>query len=491
MLRQLWRIEHGAPVAARVVLLARAHDTHHPQLLGIVHHAAHIIRVVAHVGPCSVLLLGVFAALGHQLERETHELVIGVTRLFAIFHRPAGNHVAHHAAQLALVEKPERVEGVVADPIVLIHVDNDLVPGLGHASGHHVVVALPRLLVGEHLRPHVVRRPAAAVHRAHHLGLGLAHRDAERVEHGRRVNLHGARGRVGSVNVERRRVGKLDVGHQLAQVAVPDGGVAVDPCLDGAHVVFGGALGHARDHVAHDVFRLNAATVVLAGALVARAHERTHDARKVRRGLVDGQRVAAHRGFLRLLDVILGAAGKRQDERDANDADRAGERRQERAALLGHEVVERERKRLAEAHRALALASIGHRVGLNLLGRDALARRVDRSGVARDQAVLDAHDAIGVFLGKLRVVRDHDNEAVATELLQDIHDLDRGLGIEGAGGLVGEDDLGVVNDGAGDGHALHLPARELVWPLAQVLAEAHAPKRLLRPAPPLRLGRAG
>ena len=104
---------------------------------------------------------------------------------------------------------------------------------------------------------------------------------------------------------------------------------------------------------------------------------------------------------------------------------------------------------------------------------------------------MDAHDAIGVFLGKLRVVRDHDNEAVAAELLQDIHDLDRGLGIEGAGGLVGEDDLGVVNDGAGDGHALHLPARELVRPLAQVLAEAHAPKRLLRPAPPLRLGRAG
>ena len=32
---------------------------------------------------------------------------------------------------------------------------------------------------------------------------------------------------------------------------------------------------------------------------------------------------------------------------------------------------------------------------------------------------------------------DHDDELFLSHLLQDVHDLDRGLGVQGAGGLVG------------------------------------------------------
>ena len=86
-------------------------------------------------------------------------------------------------------------------------------------------------------------------------------------------------------------------------------------------------------------------------------------------------------------------------------------------------------------------------------------------------------------------MRDHDDKAVAAELLQDFHDLNGGFGVEGAGGLVGQDDLGVVHDGARDGHALHLTAGELVRPLFQVFSQTHAGKRFLRAMPALGLRR--
>ena len=70
---------------------------------------------------------------------------------------------------------------------------------------------------------------------------------------------------------------------------------------------------------------------------------------------------------------------------------------------------------------------------------------------------------------------------------RNFHDLNGGFGVEGAGGLVGQDDLGVVHDGARDGHALHLTAGELVRPLFQVFSQTHAGKRFLRAMPALGL----
>ena len=74
----------------------------------------------------------------------------------------------------------------------------------------------------------------------------------------------------------------------------------------------------------------------------------------------------------------------------------------------------------------------------------------------------------------------HDDEAVARHLCEDVHDLDAGLGVEGAGGLVGQHDLGVVHEGARDCHALHLPAGKLRRPLVDMVAQAHALERLAR-----------
>ena len=79
----------------------------------------------------------------------------------------------------------------------------------------------------------------------------------------------------------------------------------------------------------------------------------------------------------------------------------------------------------------------------------------------------------------------HDDQAVLADLLQQFHHLDAGLGVQRAGGLVGQDDIGVVDDGPGNGHPLHLAARHLAGALVQLVAQAHLFQGLRRPVPPL------
>ena len=77
------------------------------------------------------------------------------------------------------------------------------------------------------------------------------------------------------------------------------------------------------------------------------------------------------------------------------------------------------------------------------------------------------------------------------DLLQDVHDLDGGLGVERAGRLVGQQDLGVVDKGAGNGHALHLAAGHLVRALVELVAEADLLQRLRGAPAPFGLADAG
>ena len=77
--------------------------------------------------------------------------------------------------------------------------------------------------------------------------------------------------------------------------------------------------------------------------------------------------------------------------------------------------------------------------------------------VGDDVAVLEGDDA-GAVLGDVHLVGDEDdgNAAFLLELLEDVHDLDGGSGVEVAGWLVGKQDGGRVEQGASDGDALLL-----------------------------------
>src|SRR5690606_20377514 len=59
------------------------------------------------------------------------------------------------------------------------------------------------------------------------------------------------------------------------------------------------------------------------------------------------------------------------------------------------------------------------------------------------------------------------------------HDLARRLGVEAGRGLVDEQDVGVLQEGAGDADALALPAGELVGALVELVGDPDALEELV------------
>ena len=108
--------------------------------------------------------------------------------------------------------------------------------------------------------------------------------------------------------------------------------------------------------------------------------------------------------------------------------------------------------------------------------------RLEGAGIVGDSAVPQTDDAVGILLRQFGVVRDHDHEAVFCHILQQLHDLDARLAVQCAGGLVGQQDVRVVDEGAGDGHPLHLAAGHLGGVLVQLVAQTHFLQRLGGPA---------
>ncbi len=97
--------------------------------------------------------------------------------------------------------------------------------------------------------------------------------------------------------------------------------------------------------------------------------------------------------------------------------------------------------------------------------------RFHRFGVGDDAPVLQVDDTGGIGVRQFRVVGDHDDQPVLRHFFQKVHDLDGSFGVQGAGGLIRKDDVRVVDQGAGNGHALHLTAGQLVRPLVGLVAE--------------------
>ena len=118
---------------------------------------------------------------------------------------------------------------------------------------------------------------------------------------------------------------------------------------------------------------------------------------------------------------------------------------------------------------------LGTRPHRSLLPLDALDGRWVRVELhVGHAAALEANEAVG-HGGEGRVVRDDDDgDAVApTGILEELQDLLACLVVEGACGLVAEQELGGLGDSASDGDALLLTARKLGGEVAQALGEAH------------------
>ena len=101
----------------------------------------------------------------------------------------------------------------------------------------------------------------------------------------------------------------------------------------------------------------------------------------------------------------------------------------------------------------------------------------DRIAVAQDLTVFDADDSARVALGQLRVVRDHNNQFVCRNLLEQFHDLHRCLRVKSTGRFVCKQDIRIIYQSAGNCNALHLSAGHLIWFLVQLVSQPDLFKR--------------
>jgi len=91
--------------------------------------------------------------------------------------------------------------------------------------------------------------------------------------------------------------------------------------------------------------------------------------------------------------------------------------------------------------------------------------------LARGLECVEGNTASGIVLEDLTVVRSH-NDGCATlfgEAVQELGDSQTVLSIEVPCRLVGEDELGTADEGAGDGDTLLLTAREFTWHLVLLI----------------------
>src|SRR5690606_2718401 len=114
----------------------------------------------------------------------------------------------------------------------------------------------------------------------------------------------------------------------------------------------------------------------------------------------------------------------------------------------------------------------GHRASGRLLGDDAVGDE-DLAAAGLGDLFVVGGDEKGGFL-------------VLVDLLDQLHDLGGGVAIEIAGGFVGEDQFGLVHQGAGNGDALLLTAGQGGGEKIHAVAEANPVQQFL--AAPARRG---
>src|SRR5690606_15101917 len=104
-----------------------------------------------------------------------------------------------------------------------------------------------------------------------------------------------------------------------------------------------------------------------------------------------------------------------------------------------------------------------------------------RRPVEHDLAGAEAHDPAHELLGERHVVDVDDRRQLVLlgQLDEQPHDLTRRLGVEAGRGLVDEQDVGVLQEGAGDADALALPAGELVGALVELVGDPDALEELV------------
>ena len=224
-------------------------------------------------------------------------------------------------------------------------------------------------------------------------------------------------------------------------------------------------------------------------------HKCVHQGGQVHTFCLDGQGIGGKGVFLNGVDVGGHTLADRIDQRNADNADRAGKGGQGSTTLLGDQVLQTQAEGGQQGHGRLLLLPLGLLASLFFLlvfqtGSFFFPLR-QWIGVLGQLAVQHPDGTAGILVSQFRVVGDHDHQTVLGDLFQNLHNLQAGLGIQSAGGLVSQDDIRVVNDGTSNGHALHLTAGHLVGLFLQLIAQTHPLQGFLGALTALTLGNAG
>ena len=97
-----------------------------------------------------------------------------------------------------------------------------------------------------------------------------------------------------------------------------------------------------------------------------------------------------------------------------------------------------------------------------------------RQHILHDLTIEEVDDAVGKTRVALRVGHHDNGGAFFVEVGEQVHHLAAIFRVEVARRLVGEDELGVGDHGAGDGHPLLLTARELLREVVFAVLDGHA-----------------
>ena len=96
-------------------------------------------------------------------------------------------------------------------------------------------------------------------------------------------------------------------------------------------------------------------------------------------------------------------------------------------------------------------------------------------------ALRQADDTVAKLAGVIDLVQiaDHGNAQLTRGIAQILQHAARGPGVQAGHGLVGQNHLRPLGQGAGNAHTLHLPARQCLGALAGLVGQTHALQALL------------
>ncbi len=255
----------------------------------------------------------------------------------------------------------------------------------------------------------------------------------------------------------------------LVDLPAPRHEVLVVDALDGR-----GPVGVADDHLGHpphggrggdDLRDLGLERPGVGDRQPRLAAARRADAAPAARPGHHHEQVAAERTDLAVdLGLGAGADGDHGDHRGHSDDD--AEHRQDAPHQVDAQGLQGNAEEFGEGHRQVV---VGQR--LALIGDDlAIPETQHPARVARH----------------FRFVRhDQDGDAGLVEFLEQLHDLHARGGVEGAGGLIGQQHDRRVYERAGDGDPLLLSAGELCGDVSHAVTEPHPFERRLGPRAPL------